>query len=56
MKKEKPKKTIICIDQQGGKGGGNYSIDVCCPLLSNSHGTPHAIAIIYEDTDREEIF
>ena len=32
------------IDQQGGKGGANYTEDVCTPILSDSHGTPHAVA------------
>jgi hypothetical protein len=32
------------IDQQGGKGGANYTEDVCPPILSDSHGTPHAVA------------
>ena len=32
------------IDQQGGKGGANYAKDVCPPILSDSHGTPHAVA------------
>ena len=33
------------IDQQGGKGGANYTVDVAPPILSDSHGTPHAVAI-----------
>ena len=32
------------IDQQGGKGGANYAEDVCPAVLSDSHGTPHAVA------------
>ena len=32
------------IDQQGGKGGANYAEDKCPPILSDSHGTPHAVA------------
>ena len=31
------------IDQQGGKGHANYSENVCPPILSDSHGTPHAV-------------
>ena len=31
------------IDQQGGKGGANYSEDVTPPLMSDSHGTPHGV-------------
>lgn len=31
------------IDQQGGKGGANYAEDVCPAVLSDSHGTPHAV-------------
>lgn len=33
------------LDQQGGKGGANYSEEVCPPILSDSHGTPHAVCI-----------
>ena len=33
------------IDQQGGKGGANFTVDVAPPILSDSHGTPHAVAI-----------
>ena len=32
------------IDQQGGKGGANYQKDKTPPILSDSHGTPHAVA------------
>ena len=32
------------IDQQGGKGGANYAIEVIPTLCSDSHGTPHAVA------------
>lgn len=32
------------IDQQGGKGGANYTEDVSPTVLSDSHGTPHAVA------------
>lgn len=31
------------IDQQGGKGGANYLKDICPTILSDSHGTPHAV-------------
>jgi len=31
------------IDQQGGKGGANYTVDVAPTMASDSHGTPHAI-------------
>ena len=34
---------VFGIDQQGGKGGANYSVDVSPPILSDSHGTPHAV-------------
>lgn len=36
---------VICygIDQQGGKGGANYTEDVAPTMASDSHGTPHAI-------------
>lgn len=32
------------IDQQGGKGGANYTVDIAPTMASDSHGTPHAIA------------
>lgn len=32
------------IDQQGGKGGANYTCGVAPTLCSDSHGTPHAVA------------
>ena len=32
------------IDQQGGKGGANYSENISPPVLSDSHGTPHGVA------------
>ena len=31
------------IDQQGGKGNAGYTEDVMPTLLSDSHGTPHAV-------------
>lgn len=31
------------IDQQGGKGGANFTEDVAPTVLSDSHGTPHAV-------------
>ena len=33
------------IDQQGGKGGANFTEDVAPPILSDSHGTPHAVCV-----------
>jgi len=41
------------LDQQGGKGGANYSEEVCPPILSDSRGTPHAIA--FTQNQREEV-
>ena len=35
---------VIAIDQQGGKGGANYAVDVMPTMCSDSHGTPHAVA------------
>lgn len=32
------------LDQQGGKGGATYLKEVCPTILSDSHGTPHAVA------------
>lgn len=34
---------VFGIDQQGGKGGANFSMDVAPPMMSDSHGTPHAV-------------
>lgn len=34
----------IGIDQQGGKGGANYTTDVASTLAGDSHGTPHGVA------------
>lgn len=41
------------LDQQGGKGGANFTEEVCPPILSDSHGTPHAIA--FTQNQREEV-
>ena len=32
-----------CLDCQGGMGSANFQTDVCATILSDSHGTPHAI-------------
>ena len=40
------------IDCQGGKGMANYTEDVMPTLLSDSHGTPHAVAYASTDTKR----
>jgi DNA (cytosine-5)-methyltransferase 1 len=39
---------VYGIDQQGGKGRANYSVNVSPPILSDSHGTPHAVAYVYD--------
>ncbi|MBO7172344.1 MAG: DNA cytosine methyltransferase [Bacteroidaceae bacterium] len=36
---------VYAIDQQGGKGCANYAKNVMPTLCSDSHGTPHAVAI-----------
>lgn len=36
----------VFIDQQGGKGNCASAMDVCGTICSDSHGTPHAVAII----------
>ena len=36
------------VDQQGGKGGANYTEDVAPTLASNSHGTPHGVCYGFE--------
>ena len=35
---------VFALDQQGGKGGANYSENVMPTLCSDSHGTPHGVA------------
>ena len=39
---------VVAIDQQGGKGGANYAIDVMPTICSDSHGTPHAVAYSFD--------
>lgn len=39
-------RTTFGIDQQGGKGGANYTENVAPTICSDSHGTPHGIADI----------
>ncbi len=39
---------IIAIDQQGGKGGANYAVNVMPTLCSDSHGTPHGVAYTFD--------
>ena len=39
---------VIAIDQQGGKGGANYAVDVMPTICSDSHGTPHAVAYSFD--------
>lgn len=41
------KRVTYCLDCQGGKGSANFQRDVCATILSDSHGTPHAVAIPY---------
>ena len=41
-------RSVIAIDQQGGKGGANYAVDVMPTLCSDSHGTPHAVAFSFD--------
>lgn len=41
------------IDQQGGKGGANYAENISPPILSDSHGTPHAVA--FTQNQRDEV-
>lgn len=36
------------IDQQGGKGGANYTTDVAPTLAADSHGTPHGVCYGFE--------
>ncbi len=41
---DRERNCVIAIDQQGGKGGANYAVDVMPTICSDSHGTPHAVA------------
>lgn len=34
------------IDQQGGKGGANFTEDVAPTICSDSHGTPHGVCLL----------
>lgn len=45
----------ICysIDQQGGKSMAGYAEDVSPTLLSDSHGTPHAVC--FQQNQRDEV-
>ncbi len=43
---KQPQAVAYGLDQQGGKGGANYTEDVAPTLCSNSHGTPHAVAYL----------
>ena len=36
--------SVFGIDQQGGKGGANYTEGIAPTLASDSHGTPHAVS------------
>lgn len=36
----------VAIDQQGGKGNASFAENICPTILSDSHGTPHAVAIV----------
>ncbi len=52
------KTETYCLDQQGGKGSANWQYEVACTILSDSHGTPHAVVILQRDDndiDREKI-
>ena len=48
---------VIAVDQQGGKGNCNYMEDIMPTLLSDSHGTPHAVCYSVDcrnlETNRE---
>lgn len=43
------KKKAYGIDQQGGKGGANYTEDVAPTICSDSHGTPHGVCLVGGD-------
>lgn len=44
---------VYAIDQQGRKGGANYSKDIMPSILSDSHGTPHAVC--FQQNQRNEV-
>lgn len=55
---KQPQAVVYGIDQQGGKGGANYTQDVSPTLASDSHGTPHGVAYsvdCYNQTQAEEV-
>ena len=39
------------LDQQGGKGSAAISKDISPTIMSNSHGTPHAVAVITSENE-----
>ena len=47
------KRQLFGIDQQGGKGGANYTKEVAPTICSDSHGTPHGVAIINHEGKKE---
>ncbi len=50
--------SVYAIDQQGGKGGANYAVDVMPTICSDSHGTPHAVCyqnVILDDQGGSQI-
>lgn len=44
---------VVAVDQQGGKGGANYAINVMPTLCSDSHGTPHAVCFLKGNPTKE---
>lgn len=44
---------VLAIDQQGGKGNCCFTQDIMPTLLSDSHGTPHAVC--FQQNQREEV-
>ena len=35
---------VYAVDGQGGKGNANFAEDIMPTIMSDSHGTPHAVA------------
>ena len=46
IRKSAKKVKAFGIDQQGGKGGANYTEDVAPTICSDPHGMPHAVCRI----------
>ena len=48
---------VVCygIDQQGGKGNAGFTEDVSPTVLSDSHGTPHAVCYELSEEEKQQV-